>query len=262
MESINELEKYAKKIGLLSNSDKSFDEHYRFWKVVSTWKANELINLIQQVEHEKIHSIIEIGCGYGRILQQISEYFRIPLVIGIDNHKPTLKMAKKVAPHCKYMLMDAYNLSFPDDSFDLIILSDIIEHLEHPDLLLKETRRVAKYSIFKIPLEKCLINIKRQYGKQDSSGHLFSLDEKKAINLITQNGFRIINKNVPHNHPDFWGGKRFNRFKFIAPLLRLAAKFLQNYIPKAYELIFGKTLFVFCKNEKVINNENENGKGN
>ncbi len=247
MNDIKELERYAKEIGFIT-PDESLDEQYNYAEIASTWKANEMINLIQQTKHEKFHSVLEVGCGYSMILQKISQDLNIPRAVGIDNHELTLKMAKKISPNCIYTIMDAYNLSFPDDSFDLVILSDIIEHLENPELLLKEARRVSKYSVFKIPLEKCLINLRRQYGSQDSSGHMFSLDETSAINLINQAGFTILNKST-HQPPDLWGGERFKRFKFIAPVLRFIAKFLQNYTPKVYELIFGKSLFIFCKNK-------------
>jgi len=213
MNNIKELETYAREIGLL-NPDGSLDRQYKYWKIASTWKANEMINLIRQIEHEKFHSVLEVGCGYGMILQEISKYFDIHQVVGIDNHELTLKMAKKISPNCTYIVMDAYNLSFPNDSFDLVVLSDIIEHLEHPELLLKEARRVSKYSILKIPLEKCLRNIGREYGIQDSSGHMFSLGETSAINLITRTGFKILNKSTAYP-PDKLGGKeRFKRFKF------------------------------------------------
>jgi len=250
MKDIKELEEYSKKIGLLDPKG-SLKKHYRYWETASIWKADEMINLIKQTEHRKFRSVLEVGCGYGMVIQRVSDYWNIPQVAGIDQDKLVLKMAKKISPNCSYINIDALNLPFPDDSFDLIILSDIIEHFDHPELLLKEARRVSTYSIFKIPLEKCLVNIGRRYGRKDGSGHLFSLDEKSTIDLITRTGFQIIDKKSSQPPDTLWSGDRFNRFKLLAPVLRFTAKFLQDNTPAIYNWIFGKTLFVFCINRET-----------
>ncbi len=106
-----------------------------------------------------------------------------------------------------------------------------------------------KYSAYKIPIEKCFVNITRQYGPHDPSGHMFSLDVPTTINLINQAGFHILNKSNAEPPNELWDGKRFNRFGIISPLFRFIANFLQNNTLEVYEWIFGTSLFVFCKNK-------------
>jgi len=52
-----------------------------------------------------------------------------------------------------FFQMDAHNLTFPDKSFDVAILGDILEHVEDPVQVLKEARRVAKRLVITVPDE-------------------------------------------------------------------------------------------------------------
>lgn len=59
---------------------------------------------------------------------------------------------------------DLQNLSFPDNSFDLIITEDVFEHIRHPELAWNEIKRVLKpggYHIFSMPFHFDRITFKR-----------------------------------------------------------------------------------------------------
>jgi len=64
---------------------------------------------------------LELGCGYGRVLQQIAPFVRC--VIGIDTSIDSLCMARKYLAHVDNFAlvnMDATSLAFPDGIFDLV----------------------------------------------------------------------------------------------------------------------------------------------
>ena len=52
-----------------------------------------------------------------------------------------------------FFQMDAHNLTFQDQSFDVAILGDILEHVEDPVQVLKEARRVARRLVITVPDE-------------------------------------------------------------------------------------------------------------
>jgi SAM-dependent methyltransferase len=53
------------------------------------------------------------------------------------------------------LCQDLHALSFPDDTFDLVITQDVLEHVRHPGRAISEIRRVLKpgrYHIFTVPM--------------------------------------------------------------------------------------------------------------
>lgn len=70
-------------------------------------------------------------------------------------------------PYCQYVTtvdidvydlpnfyrMDAHNLQFPDGTFDIAILGEILEHVDDPVQVLKEASRVAKRVLITVPNE-------------------------------------------------------------------------------------------------------------
>ena len=112
-----------------------------------------------EVDHvlQKIRSnyfVLELGCGYGRVLSQIaSKAFR---VIGIDNAYSNLILAKKMHnsfSNCCLLTMDAINLTFRSQIFDLVICIQNGISVFHVDKikLIAESIRVTKdngYIIF------------------------------------------------------------------------------------------------------------------
>ncbi len=77
--------------------------------------------------------IIDIGCGAGHLSSLLSKKYE---VIGIDIS------AKHSAKNFEYMCMDAMHLAFKDETFDVAILSDILEHTQNPQKLINEASRV------------------------------------------------------------------------------------------------------------------------
>ncbi len=99
--------------------------------------------------------VLDIGCGYGygsNHLAQIADH-----VTGIDYHPPAIEFAKEKyeRENLTFLQHDANTpLPFEDDTFDLIISSEVLEHIANQDALLEEVKRVGKkgkFVIFKTP---------------------------------------------------------------------------------------------------------------
>lgn len=66
-------------------------------------------------------SVLELGCGYGRVAHRLAEIAR--RVVGIDTAEDSLALARESAPpgsRCEFLKMNALALSLPPEEFDLV----------------------------------------------------------------------------------------------------------------------------------------------
>lgn len=91
----------------------------------------------------------DLGCGDGYICGQLRE--RGYEVDGIDGSELAIKLASdilgkqgKQTPALRLHVGNVLNTGLPSDNVDLVTNLDVIEHVDQPEKLLKEIRRIAK----------------------------------------------------------------------------------------------------------------------
>ena len=88
----------------------------------------------------------------------------------------------------------AYELPFKDNSFDLIVCSEVLEHLHEYNDAIKEMKRVLKPGgkfFASVPAswpEKICWNLSKDYQNQPG-GHLRIFDQKELVSEIQEEGF-------------------------------------------------------------------------
>jgi SAM-dependent methyltransferase len=86
-------------------------------------------------------SILEVGCGYGRMLRELADRLEIPLT-GIDFSPTQLQVARRFLPdesRITLVLGRGERLPFPDRSFDMVVTSAVILH--NPPAVAEAMRR-------------------------------------------------------------------------------------------------------------------------
>lgn len=96
--------------------------------------------LLSRLAIEPGMRILEVGTGVGVITQAIIRQFPSAQVYGMDYSEGMIR--SRLFTHG--IVGDAERLHFLDGSFDWIIASDIIEHVEHPDRVIAEAARCLK----------------------------------------------------------------------------------------------------------------------
>ena len=90
--------------------------------------------------------VLDVGCGNGGVA--VAGALRGHRVTAVDidtgSVARTLARAEAWGVHVDALQGDASSLGLPDDSFDLVVMNDIIEHVEDPDGALEEARRVLR----------------------------------------------------------------------------------------------------------------------
>lgn len=132
-------------------------------------KVANIVGLCQAVPHS---TILEIGAGDGAILTRLSElnfgsaYYALDVSIsGVEAIK-----SRQLPNLVECQVFDGAYIPYPDNTFDLVILSHVVEHLEYPRQLIYEASRVAKHVFIEVPLEHT-IRLKRDFVV-DKVGHI------------------------------------------------------------------------------------------
>ncbi|KAK5996711.1 putative methyltransferase C1B3.06c [Cladobotryum mycophilum] len=115
-----------------------------------TWRtaANSAAYLLP---HLKPHMrILDIGCGPGTItVDYASAYVPQGHVTGLEKAGEVLTQARNLAKekgveNVDFVEGDANALAFEDETFDVVVCHQVLQHVKDPVGILKEMRRVAK----------------------------------------------------------------------------------------------------------------------
>ena len=93
--------------------------------------------------------ILDIGCGPGSISVGLAKLVPEGEVIGIDYVEDPLAQARDLAKkenvtNATFQVGDIFALDFPDDSFDVCHVHQVLQHVADPVKALGEMRRVVK----------------------------------------------------------------------------------------------------------------------
>jgi len=155
-----------------------------------------------EVDHvlQKIHEqdlVLELGCGYGRILPSLAKKARS--VFGIDTSFSSLLLGKELYgsySNCFFAQMNAVQLSFPNNAFDVVVcIQNGISafHVNQKELI-HESLRVTKSNgivLFSSYSEKFWNDRLKWFQLQSDAGLLGEIDYEKTINgnIVCKDGF-------------------------------------------------------------------------
>lgn len=90
--------------------------------------------------------VLDIGCGDGFYIHLLSRLFPKVRIVGLDNDPKALKSARAnlEGSGVTLQLGDINNIPLKDNQFDVVILSEVLEHLDNDRQGLKEVHRVLK----------------------------------------------------------------------------------------------------------------------
>jgi SAM-dependent methyltransferase len=94
-------------------------------------------------------SLLDIGCGPGTITTDLARLVAPGPVVGIDAASEVVDQAKAHAAttdldNVRFEVGDLFNLAYDDDSFDVVHLHQVLQHLTDPVAALVEARRVVR----------------------------------------------------------------------------------------------------------------------
>jgi len=177
------------------------EERYDWVNVVSTFAGIESIyhffrqKLMQKLirRYSREGRRLDIGCGTGLVLCCMPAH-----TVGLDINRWALERARVHAPETQLILADADHLPFRRNAFSTITLFEVLEHVDSPRHVLRETCRIL-----------------------NSSGILIgSVPRESPFWKL-----RILSSTCPRNEPFHNLYKKFELRRIFNPLARLICHF-------------------------------------
>ncbi|MDB5125902.1 class I SAM-dependent methyltransferase [Mucilaginibacter sp.] len=221
------------------NVKNAYDEFYKThdeaWRMLGAkYKAQHIIDVCKGQSFKKV---LEVGAGDGSILKLLSDQNFAPEyhAVEISDSGVVHIKSRDIRNLVSVQEFDGYKLPFEDDSFDLIILSHVLEHVEHERLLLREIKRVSKSFVIEVPIDY-KPGVDKRIKHFLAYGHINVYTPTSLRYLLQTEGFEIKKDLTSIIEPEV---TRFNTFinqkrskSFIAEM-RIAAEYaVKNVLVK------------------------------
>jgi SAM-dependent methyltransferase len=154
-------------------------------------KADHVIALCERAG-VRPRRTLEVGCGDGALLCELHARGFGGALSGVEITDAAVAIARERKQIESVARYDGERLPYADGSFDLGILSHVLEHVPDPSALLAEVARACRAVLVEVPLEA---NISaRRSGKREHAaevGHLQRLDRDAARAIVVRAGLQI-----------------------------------------------------------------------
>lgn len=236
------------------------DENKKLWDFYETVDRQvfelskpRLDFIVKQLNNlKRTGKVLDIGIGDGYLLEKLGCHFEL---YGVDISALNIQKTqtnftdKNIAAHLREGSVD--EIPFPDNLFDLVVASEVIEHVDNETLLrgLKEIHRVLKvggYFVGTVPANENLhdntVYCPNCCHTFHRWGHKQTFDEEKIKSIFSGHGFRVRNiKRIT-----FFGvlmdvDKIINKIKFH----------IGNMLFRLFKRIFAPQWWLFFKVEKM-----------
>ena len=162
--------------------------------------------------------MLDVGCGEGRHIFGVMQDYPQMKCVGLDMDNASLNRAEEGYQYfesisnagAEFIKGSAYSLPFPDESIDLIVCSEVLEHLHEYNDAVVEIHRVLKPGgkfYASVPAswpEKVCWSLSKDYQNQPG-GHLRIFNQLELVSEIKESGFKFLSSEKFHSiHSPYW----------------------------------------------------------
>lgn len=132
----------------------NFQKHTNTNPISKFFLDNFMTVLLNEVKTLKPSSILDVGAGEGFTLEKLRTAKVGKKLEGIEYMDEAIELGKKTNPKVLLKKGDIYQLPYKQNEFDVVLCTEVLEHLEDPEKALHELKRVSKkYILLSVPNE-------------------------------------------------------------------------------------------------------------
>jgi 2-polyprenyl-3-methyl-5-hydroxy-6-metoxy-1,4-benzoquinol methylase len=140
--------------------------------------------------------VLDVGCGEGVLVHKWAQQRPNAKFVGIDLEEDSIQAgwSERRAPNLEYRVMEAADLPFAENEFDLASAIEVLEHVPDPEHTVAEMARCARehllVSVPREPLWRMLNMARGAYLAQlgNTPGHLNHWSKRSFVSLLSRHG--------------------------------------------------------------------------
>lgn len=170
---------------------------------VQQWLIRRFLDTVAALAREaNPRTVLDVGCAEGFVSAHLARRFPGLTTFGVDLDVAALARGRTLHPHLRTATGNALALPFARASVDLVVCTEVLEHIPAPERALAELARVTRgYLLLSVPWEPWF----------------------RLANLVRLKNISRLGDDPEHvNHWTGWGFRHFLRGKVTVIAWRVA----------------------------------------
>lgn len=160
----------------------------------SPWKAQNIAKLLTRNTLSP-QTICEVGCGFGEVLKLVqAERGAECECLGYEISPVAFAHAQERTNEYVHFKLGDF-LAATERVFDLLLILDVVEHVENYLGFLQDLKPKGEYKIFQVPLELSVQTVFRRHAlikQRDTHGHLHYFTHETFLRSLEDCGYQIV----------------------------------------------------------------------